>query len=257
MSGRDIQSLLAQRRVTRAISEAVRGELSQHVSILTPLLRPEAVFSEYIEGGRRDAGHRPGLALKELQALYEQIAPAKPLNLRRELAPPFAFANIGLEMTPVDYVHVARSGQHERKITVRRPLTWTLTYTGFGPVKLQALLDSKGRSPEEMQRFIVAYLVLHFVIKQQPGLTHILDELHFPVTSTTVPEFGDLPVTRIGIAVTTERPSDDVVIESAELTGMDAFEEVVNADDISRLQSPFPQRLLEIVTRHGAAAAST
>ncbi|HZM95899.1 MAG TPA: hypothetical protein VFB92_20895 [Vicinamibacterales bacterium] len=257
MSGRDIQSLLAQRRVTRAISEAVRAELSQHVSVLTPLLRPDAVFSEYIEGGRRDAGHRPGLALKELQALYEQIAPAKPLNLRRELTPPFPFANATLEMTPVDYVHVARSGDHERKITVRRPLTWTLSYVGFAPAKLQALIDSKGRSPEEMQRFILAYLLLHFVIKHQPGLTHILDELHFRATSLTVPEFGELPVTRIGIDVTTERPEDDVVIESAELTGMDAFEEVVNADDISRLQSAFPQRLIEIVARHGSAAATS
>jgi hypothetical protein len=99
--------------------------------------------------------------------------------------------------------------------------------------------------------------MLHFVFKHQPGLTHILDELHFPVTSTTVPEFGELPVTRIGIDVATERPGDDVVIESAELTGMDAFEEVVNADDISRLQSPFPQRLLEIVARHTSAAASS
>jgi hypothetical protein len=257
MSGRDIQSLLAQRRVTRAVSEAVRTELSQHVSVLTPLLRPEAVFSEYIEGGRRDAGHKPGLALKELQALYEQIAPAKPLNLRRELTPPFPFGNIGLEMTPVDYVHVATSGQHERRITVRRPLTWTLNYVGFAPAKLQALIDSKGRSPEEMQRFILAYLMLHFVFKHQPGLTHILDEMHFPVTSTTMPEFGELPVTRIGIDVATERPGDDVVIESAELTGMDAFEEVVNADDISRLQSPFPQRLVEIVARHTSAAASS
>src|SRR5262245_25263096 len=257
MSERDIQSLLAQRRITRAISEAVRSELSHHVSVLTPLLRPEAVFSEYIEGGRRDAGHRPGQALKDLQALYEQIAPARPLNLRRELTPPFPFANVGLEMTPVDYVHVARSGQHERHITVRRPLTWTLTYAGFGPAKLQALIESKGRSPEEMQHFILAYLLLHFVIKHQPALTHIFDELHFPVTSTTVTAFGDLPVTRIGIAVNTERPADDVVIESSELTGMDAFEEVVHAEDISRLQSPFPQRLLEIVARHNAAAAST
>jgi hypothetical protein len=256
MSGRDIQSLLAQRRVTRAISDAVRAELSQHVSVLTPLLRPEAVFSEYIEGGRRDAGHRPGLALKELQALYEQIAPAKPLNLRRELTPPFPFANATLEMTPVDYVHVTHSGGHERKITVRRPLTWTLNYAGFAPAKLQAVVDSKGRSPEEMQRFILAYLLLHFVIKHQPGLTHILDELHCRVTSTTLPEFGDLPLTRIGIDVTTDRPADDVVIESAELTGMDAFEEVVNAEDISRLRSPFPQRLLEIVARQSAAATS-
>ena len=44
-------------------------------------------------------------------------------------------------------------------------------------------------------------------------------------------------MTRIGIDVTTERPADDVVIESAEQTGIDAFEEGVNADDMSRLQS--------------------
>ena len=251
MSGRDIQSLLTQRRVTRAIGEAVRSELSQHISVLTPLLRPDAVFSEYIEGGRRDAGHKPAAAMKELQALYEQLAPAQPLNLRRELTPPFPFGNIGLETTPVDYVHVTLVGKHERRITVRRPLTWTLTYTGFGPARLQALLDSKARPPEEMQRFILAYLLLHLVIKHQPGLSHILDELHFPVTSTTLPEFGELPVTRIGIAVGTERPADDVVIESAELTGMDAFEEVVNVEDLSRLRSLFPNRLLQIVSSQG------
>ena len=43
------------------------------------------------------------------------------------------------------------------------------------------------------------------------------------------------------------RPSDDVVLESAELTGMDAFEEVVNVDDISRLKDSLKERLLEIV----------
>ena len=64
------------------------------------------------------------------------------------------------------------------------------------------------------------------------------------------------PFTRIGIDVTTERPEDDVVIESAELTRDGAFEEVVNADDISRLQSAFP-RLIEIVARHGSAAATS
>lgn len=252
MSGRDIQSLLTQRRVTRAVSDAVRSELLQHVATLTPLLRPEAAFGEYVEGGRREAHQKPAQALKDLQALYEQIAPAKPLNLRREIATPFPFAHIGLEIAPVEYVHSIGS----RRITVRRPLIWTLTYTGYGPARLQALLDSKVRSPEELQRFILAYLLLHFVIKHQNGLVHILDELHFPITSTTVPEFGDLPLTRVGVALSTERPSDEVVIESAELTGMDAFEEVVNVDDIQRLQPAFPKRLIELVTGQTTSVSS-
>ena len=41
------------------------------------------------------------------------------------------------------------------------------------------------------------------------------------------------------------RPADSVVIESAELTGMDAFEEVVKIADLSALRDPFRERLLE------------
>ena len=36
------------------------------------------------------------------------------------------------------------------------------------------------------------------------------------------------------------------MIQSAELTGMDAFEEVVKVEDIAGLPDPLKQRLLEI-----------
>jgi hypothetical protein len=62
-----------------------------------------------------------------------------------------------------------------------------------------------------------------------------------------LPQFGELPITRIASDITTMRPSDTVVLESAELTGMDAFEEVANVDDIARLQDSPKERLLEIV----------
>ena len=50
--------------------------------------------------------------------------------------------------------------------------------------------------------------------------------------------------------VATERPSDAVIIESAEVTGMDAFEEVVKVEDIERLRDPLRERLLEMVAQH-------
>ena len=37
-----------------------------------------------------------------------------------------------------------------------------------------------------------------------------------------------------------------MIIESAELTGMDAFEEVVNVEDLAQLRDPLKERLLEI-----------
>lgn len=250
MTSRDsVKSLLAQRKLTRAIADAVRGQVSEHLTTLTPLLQPQGVFGDYIQAPQRDATLKAEQAFKELKALYEAITPAKPLNLRRDLAPPFNFSNLTLEITPVDYAHLAQVDGGTRTITVRSPLSWTLTYSGFAPNRLQEVLDQNLRG-DELHRFIVSYLLLHFVMKYRPGVTRILDGLHLPVTTTMVPEFGQLPITRVGIGIATRRPSDEIVIESAELTGMDAFEEVVDVEDLNRLHDPMKERLLEIARKH-------
>ena len=80
----------------------------------------------------------------------------------------------------------------------------------------------------------------------QRGLTQIFEALRLPITTAKTTEFGDLPLTRIGVGVSTFRPVDAVVLESAELTGIDAFEEVVNVEDIARLTDPLKDRLMEI-----------
>jgi hypothetical protein len=113
---------------------------------------------------------------------------------------------------------------------------------------LQELLDPRVRG-EQLQRFILSFLFMHQVVLNQRGLQPILDALHFSLTTITLPQFGDLPLTRISSSITTMRPADDVVLESAELTGMDAFEEVANIGDISRLQDSLKERLVEIVRR--------
>lgn len=250
-----IQSLLVLRKLTRAISDAVRTQISEHLATLTPLFRPQTVLGDHILGGVKESTRRAEQALKEVQSLYEAIAPAKPFNLRRELTPPFNFANVGLDITPVDYVHVAQSGADSRRIRVRCPLVWTVSYTGFAPARLPDLLDQKVRG-DELQRFILSHLILHAVVTHQAGVRNILEGLHFPVRTVKVPEYGDLPMTRIGVDISTERPSDVVVLESAELTGMDAFEEVVSVDDISRLRDPLRERLIELAGQHVAAVAS-
>lgn len=250
MTGRDsVNSLLVLRKLTRAIADVVRGQLIEHLTTLTPLLQPQSVFGEYIQAPQRDLTLKADQAFKEMKALYDALSPAKPLNLRRELSPPFSFGNVTLEVTPVEYTHVAQSEGGVRKIAVRCPLTWTLTYGGFAPNRLQEVLDQNLRG-DELQRFIVSYLLIHLVAKYRPSVTRILDGLHFPVTTTTVPEFGELPVTRISIGIATKRPSDEVVIESAELTGMDAFEEVVDVEDIERLRDPLKERLIALARKH-------
>ena len=174
------------------------------------------------------------------------MASARPYNLPRELSPPLNFTSTSLEITPLDYVHVAQSGADTRKIKVRCPLTWVLTYTDFPPTRLQELLDTKARSIEELQRFVLNYLVMHIATTSDPALMRVFEALHFPLTTSRSPQFGELPITQIGIGISTTRPSDALIIESAELTGMDAFEEVVKVEEIAGLSDPLRQRLLEI-----------
>jgi len=251
MNGRDnIQSLLALRKLTRAITDVVRVQMTEYLRTLTPLLRPKAILGEYLQGGQKEPTRKADKAFKDLQALYEIVAGTKPFNLPRDLTPPLNFPALALEITPVDYVHVIQAEGVQRKITVRCPLTWVLTYNDFPPNRLRELLDTKARSVDEMQRFVLSYLIIHLVTTNEPGLMQIFDALHFPLTTSKVREFGELPVTRIGIGISTTRPSDAVILESAELTGMDAFEELVNVEEIARLPDPLKEKLLEIARLH-------
>jgi|SRR5262245_20584753 len=247
MNGRDnIQSLLTLRKLTRAITDVVRVQMTEYLKTLTPLMRPQVVLGEYIHGGQKEPTRKADKAFKDLQSLYETVATSKPFHLARELNPPLDFPRVGLEITPLDYIHVIQTGGDTRRIKVKCPLTWVLTYTDYPPNRLQELLETKGRDADEVQRFVLSYLVMHLLTITEPGLIQIFNALHFPITAAKLPQFGELPITRIGIPITTTRPSDAVVIESAELTGMDAFEEVIQVEDIARLADPLRERLLEI-----------
>ena len=253
MDGRDnIQSLLVLRKLTRAIAGSLRSQLAGHLKALTPILRPEMVFGKLIQGGQKEWIVKSDQALKELRTLYEGLAPKAPFHLRTDLMPPFDLGGLSVEITPAEYTHVVESGPSSRKITVRRPLTWTVSYAGFTPPLFRQLLDSRTRPPNELQRFLLAYLTMHLVTKMQPGVVNIFSDLRFPVTTAKDPEFGDLPMTQITAAIETERPADAVIIESAELTGMDGFEEVVRVEDIQRLRDP----LQGATARHCEAADS-
>ena len=131
-------------------------------------------------------------------------------------------------MSPVEYTHVASSPGGERQILVRKPLMWALSYAGYAPARLPELLDARVRG-DELQKFIVSHLALQQVVQHQTGLTRLFEALHLRLGTTKMTALGDLPVNCIALAVGTDLPADDVILQSADLTGMDSFEEVVRA----------------------------
>jgi hypothetical protein len=106
-------------------------------------------------------------------------------------------------------------------------------------------------TPEAIQRFVIHYTLLHFVVKKQVGFARTLEALRFPVSSIQLPEFGNLPVTMISAPISTTRPPDDVVNENTEISGVNVFEEIVNLEDLTRMRDPFRDQLAKIVQGFG------
>ena len=163
-------------------------------------------------------------------------------------------ASPGLEITPVDYVHVAQDGATTPEDQSAATADVGAHVCGLPPHAAPGSPEAKARSIEELQRFVLHYLVMHIAATTDQGLREVFGALHFPLTTAKVPQFGELPITQIGIGITTTRPSDALVIESAELTGMDVFEEVVKVEDIAQLKDSLKTRLLDVARQQASDA---
>lgn len=245
------QRLLALRKLTRAMSELLRGQMKDYLSTLAPLFRPRHVLGNYVGSGAYEASRTGEKAFRELQELYQTIAASKIYRLHTELKTPLEVINPQLEMTPVEYTHLATSGGESKTVVISKPLKWVLTYGGFGPGRLQELIDSEHRTGDQLQQFVLHYLMMHTVVTRQPGLLQIMEALHFPLTIERSAPFGDLPIIYITSSISTLRPPDDLLVESTEVSGMNTFEEVVQLEDVAKIRDPLKEQLLEITNSHG------
>ena len=239
------QKLLSLRKLTRVLGEVIADQMKDYVATLAPLFRPKSILGDHIQGVNKESIKGADQAFKELQNLYESIATVQPFHLPKELKSPLMQMTQSLEITPWEYTHAAKTGHESKTITVTSPFKSIITYAGYSPRRLKELLSNRNRNEGELQQCVLHYLAMQVVISKQPGLTQMLDTLHFPLGSTTQPGFGALPITYITSAISTSLPPDALVIESTELSGKDAFEELINIDDIQKLRDPLKDQLLE------------
>lgn len=236
--------LLELRKLTRQVDEVVRGDARDHLSTLTLLLRPQTVLGDFVQGGEKQSVRGADRLWKELVTLYDGVARKPPFSLGRELKPPLAVPGTALEMTPVQYTHEARAGDHVTRVVVTKPFEWIVSYSAYGPQRLRELIADPNRDAEELQRGLALALALHLVVTRQPGIAKVCAALRLPLETRRLGEFGDLPVTVMASAVPSLRPPDDVVVQSTEMTGERVFQEVVDPAAIERLEDPWRARLL-------------
>ncbi|MEO8053532.1 MAG: hypothetical protein ABI768_00145 [Acidobacteriota bacterium] len=252
--GFDLQKLRSLRKLTRAIAESLRSELKEHLGTMTLLLRPRTILGDFVEGGLKGEVKGSDTAFRDLRSRYEVVAGGRPYGLSKELSHPIEIVSSNVELVPLEYPHVAKAGSESKTVTVTQPLKWILTYSGLAPTRLRDLLAAKTPDAAQVKDVILHALVLDTVLTRQPGLLAVFEALRFPIVTEKLPGLGELPVTCISSSVRTVRPPDDVLIESTEISGLNAFEEVVNAKDIVEMQDPFREKLLEVIRENAPEA---
>jgi hypothetical protein len=252
--GYDLQKLRSLRKLTRAIADSLRAELKEHLGTMALLLRPRTVLGDFVEGSLKREVKGSDAAFRDLRGRYETVAAGRPYGLSKELNPPIEILSTNVELVALEYPHVAKEGSESKTITVTQPLKWILTYSGLAPTRLRELMSAKIPDAAQVKEIILHALVLDTVLTRQPGLLAVFEALRFPVVTEKLPGLGELPVTCISSSVRTVRPPDDVLIESTEISGLDAFEEVVNAEDIETMKDPFRERLLEVIKENAPEA---
>jgi hypothetical protein len=241
--------LLANRKLTRTVGQILAEQMKAHVATLAPLFRQKSVFGVHVQGQGNDQVKTADQAFKDLQGLYDRVASTAPFHLPKDLQSPLMQMTSSLELSPWEYVHHAKSGSETKAVTVTSPFKSIITYSGYAPSRLKELLNDRNRSSGELQIFVLHYLTMHVVVTRQPGLAQLLDTLHFPLATGHLEALGNLPITYVGSSISTSLPSDEVVIESTEMSGTDAFEEILNIEDVGNLRDPLVEKLLEVVKR--------
>lgn len=240
------QGLLALRKSTRSIADLLRAQLKEYLSVLTPLLAPSRILGHYVAGNKVSLAGADK-ALQDLQGIFKQAAASKPFGLAHEVRTPIEISSASFEVTPVEYVHEAEAGGARKTVVITSPLKWILSFAGYAPARLKQLLADPQRIDEEAARFVLHYSALSVAVAKQPGLSHIFNGLHFPLSLGRSPDFGELPVTYLTSSVPTLRPPDAVIMESTEISGRDVFEEVVDVDELRATGDPFKERLLGLL----------
>ena len=251
------KQLLALRKLTRAASDLLRGQLREHLATLAPLFRPRTVLGEHVKGGVKETVKGADTAFKDLQTLHETLASVRPFGLPKELPSPLEPLAVALEFAPVEYSHAAKTDANAKNVTITTPLRWVLSYSGHGPKRLRELLADPDRTGNELGQTVLHTLVLHLVVKHQPGLAALFEALRLPLSHAKLPGLGELPITFLSATLPTVRPPDEVIIENTEISGMDAFEAVVDLDELLRLRDPLREQLLELARTHGVELPGT
>jgi hypothetical protein len=187
-------------------------------------------------------------AVAEVEKKYRQHGKLFRLTEEFDSAWLTAIGN-GIEAAPVGIHARDRKQPGPKKVTMTSPVRWIAAYASDTPVaELKRMLaDKEQHRPEAICQFVVGTIVLQMVAEKNPGLLRLLSDLRFRWQIEPVPELRNLPIPTLSFSLPSFRPSDDLILEATEFSGIPAFIELIDVAAVRDIADPLKARIDELV----------
>jgi hypothetical protein len=242
------EQLAVVRKSTQVVSDFLEKRLLGYLDTLRSLFLPERLLGK-LAGAKFDV---PGAdkALTEIQENYRQL-PGKAFDFPKEFETDW-LVEIGVKLD-VQRWEASREISTEsgkRTILITSPTRWILAYgPGYSISQaIQAFARRQDRRGiDQLRQFVVNTLVMQALIARNTGLSSILAELRYNMNTQTHPGLSGLPLVVIQSQIPTFLPPEPVIAAATELSGVDAFIELIDVEAIGQLSDPFKKRISQLI----------
>lgn len=242
-----LQQLPDLRKKTEAVAKLLQDQLTRHIDTLRPLFAPERVLGRYAGGKVDDASVERSWS--ELQQAYREFT-RKPFDLPQTLDPHWlTLVGNRLVLYPWEYQHNAKTDRESKSMTMTAPLQWVLAFASNYTLSQmrRAVTEKEATRPENVRQFVVNALVLQLIVKKNPGISGLLNDLRYEAKVVTSPDLETLPLVTIRSVIPSFCPADDLLLAAAAFSGIAAFIELIDVDGIRQAKDPLSARIDEVL----------
>lgn len=243
----DNQEYFKLRQATEKITNALSKKLVGHMEVLRPLFHPRLLLGTYIKSAVMEEVPRSDKAFAELQERYASIC-EKPFDLPKKLQTPLPPLSTHLEVTPFQYPLVL-SGLEDKQVRITSPTCWILSYRSECPLnRLHGMISGTDpRQSEEMRQTLLSHLAMVLYLKYFPALGQLLADLRYQVETRELSDLGRLPVVVLKTPVDTFLPPDDFILQITQLSGIAAFQEIIEPGAVDNIPDLLKESLRSLV----------
>ncbi len=244
----DDQQYMRLRQITEKIVGALEERLKGHLNILRPLFIPRKLLGTYVRSAAMEEVPGSDKAFAELQEQYRAIC-EKPFGLPKKLHAPLPSMSNQLEGVPFTYSLYSGDSQ-EKPTSITAATRWILSYRGECPLsRLKAMVSgAESQQADDMRQCLINHLAMVIFLKYYPALTLLLQDLRYEVEIRELPDFGGLPVVILKAPLETFLPPDDFIVQVTRLSGIPAFQELIDLDAVDNIPDPLRESLKDSIS---------